>query len=59
MQVIVFYHHSLAMSFPEVWPSSAIMSPWPDTPEPDKCISFLCQCFDAELPQKFVVCQGD
>ena len=60
VQVIVIYHDQLASSYPEIWSSSAIISPWPNTSDPDTCLRFLRHVFDdGKLPDKFVVCQGE
>ena len=39
-RVIVFYQHSSVMEFPDFWPKPTIVSPWANTMDVAKCLSF-------------------
>lgn len=39
-RVVVFYHHSTVMEFPDFWPKHAVLSPWADTMDVDKCLAY-------------------
>lgn len=40
-QVLVFYHHPMALEVPFLWPGQMMPSPWANTTDPEKLIQFL------------------
>lgn len=40
-QVLVFYHHPMALDVPFLWPGQMMPSPWANTTDPEKLIQFL------------------
>ncbi|XP_032888844.1 PI-PLC X domain-containing protein 3-like [Amblyraja radiata] len=40
-QVLVFYHHPMAYSFPFLWPGHQIPAPWANTNDAQKLVQFL------------------
>ena len=40
-QVLVFYHHPMALEVPFLWPGQMMPSPWANTTDPEKLVQFL------------------
>ncbi|KAG7271226.1 hypothetical protein CRUP_038673 [Coryphaenoides rupestris] len=40
-QVLVFYHHPMALDVPFLWPGQMMPSPWANTTDPEKLVQFL------------------
>ena len=61
-QVIVIYQCEFAKNHPELWPGSLIRSPWANTCETSKLLSFLEESYNyrqqGPLADLFYVCQG-
>lgn len=62
-QVIIFYQHKAVELFEEIWPKQSIYSFWPNTDNPETCITQLDTFFNAKDPhpdiKDFIVCQGN
>ncbi|KAJ8260743.1 hypothetical protein COCON_G00164660 [Conger conger] len=41
LQVLVFYHHPVALDVPFLWPGQMMPAPWANTPDPEKLLQFL------------------
>uniref|UniRef100_A0A3Q2PTM6 Phosphatidylinositol-specific phospholipase C, X domain containing 3 n=1 Tax=Fundulus heteroclitus TaxID=8078 RepID=A0A3Q2PTM6_FUNHE len=40
-QVLVFYHHPMALEVPFLWPGQMMPAPWANTTDPEKLVQFL------------------
>ncbi|XP_013396515.1 PI-PLC X domain-containing protein 3 [Lingula anatina] len=59
LQVLVFYHHDIVTNHLNLWPGCTIPSPWPDTMDINKFITFLEQNYrHGRSPCAFYVTQG-
>ncbi|KAK3768269.1 hypothetical protein RRG08_031062 [Elysia crispata] len=58
-QVIVFYQSAYAgPEKQKVATRASILSPWPNTPDPVKCLEYLKKTFAKPPVSDFIVCQG-
>ena len=59
-RVVVFYHHSSVMDFPELWPPKpALHSAWAETMDVGKCLAFQEEAArDRHAQERFHVCQA-
>ena len=57
-RLVVFYHHPSASSCDDLWPSTSVSSPWPNTMDVSECLTFLTQQLANRRSDQFYVCQG-
>lgn len=57
-QVLVFYHHPMALEVPFLWPGQMMPSPWANTTDPEKLVQFLqASVTDRRSAAAFILCQ--
>lgn len=57
-QVLVFYHHPMALEVPFLWPGQMMPSPWANTTDPEKLVQFLqASVTDRRSAAALILCQ--
>ncbi len=56
-QVLVFYHHPMALEVPFLWPGQMMPAPWANTTDPEKLVQFLqASVTDRRSASTFIPC---